>query len=751
MRAWVFPGQGSQHPGMGEGLLDRFPAECATAERIIGVPPAQLCRDVRGEYLGRTRYVQPAVFLVSVLAARAALADGRPPPEVVAGHSLGEYAALHLAGCLDFDSALSLVVRRGRLMESVTGGGMVAVLGLPLSRVTELLAGIPDVDLANHNLPDQFVLAGSAAGIRAVVDAVRRHGTGRCVPLAVSVPAHSRFMAGAAEAFAVALRDVAPAPPSIPVVSNVTGAPHVPGEIPGTLLRHFVEPVRWWDTMCLLARSGVTEPVEVGPGEVLTKMWRRAAGSLPAPAPGGPLARAAPVPPPTPASPPTSATPVAPPVPSPVTPPVPPPPAAPPRSEPAARGPAPGPPPVAPGPASGPPPAAASRPRPAGSSGLRADYGIRYACLAGSSPFGVTSPAFLRRLSGAGLLGFFGAQGLTLPEIRAALAELRDVRRYGVAWPSGGDERALCDLYLAHDVRHVEVAGPLAVVSPQLVRFRHGDGPRQVLVRAPDLATAVRFLRPADPATVRALAAAGHLDGASAGAAAREAVATDVAVERDAHALVPALVALRDREAPGARIGVAGVGTPAAVAAAFALGADFVVTTTVNQCTAEAATSDAAKDLLAALDVTDVREAPDPDLFELGARSPVAHRGTLFAARAEELYRMFLRYDRLADVGPRRLAELERTHFGRPLDEVRADLGVAGRDDRGVLASVCAAYCREATAAALRGTPGQRLNYRVPASTDVGAFNRLVAAEPLADWRARHAELVTERLLSEAN
>lgn len=734
VRAWVFPGQGSQHPGMGEGLLDRFPDECATAERIIGVPPARLCRDAEGEYLGRTRYVQPAVFLVSVLAARAALADGRPPPEVVAGHSLGEYAALHLAGCLDFDSALSLVVRRGRLMESVTGGGMVAVLGLPLSRVTELLAVIPDVDLANHNLPDQFVLAGSTAGVRAVVDAVRRLGTGRCVPLAVSVPAHSRFMAGAAEAFAVALRDVAPGPPSIPVVSNVTASPHVPGEIPGTLLRHFVEPVRWWDTMCLLARSGVTEPVEVGPGEVLTKMWRRAAGSLPPPAPGGPLALAAPVPPPapsTPVTPPAPATPVAPPAP-----------AAPPvagRSVP-----------VALGPAAGPPPAAASRPRPAGSSGLRSDYGIRYACLAGSSPFGVTSPAFLRRLSEAGLLGFFGAQGLAPPEIRAALAELRGVRRYGMAWSSGGDERALCDLYLAHDVRHVEVTGALAVVSPQLVRFRHGDGSRQVLVRAPDLATAVRFLRPADPATVRALTAAGHLDGVSADAAARGPVATDVAVERDAHALVPALVALRDREAPGARIGVAGVGTPAAVAAAFALGADFVVTTTVNQCTAEAATSDAAKDLLAALDVTDVREAPDPDLFELGARSPVAHRGTLFAARAEELYRMFLRYDRLADVGPRRLAELERTHFGRPLDEVRADLGVAGRDDRRALASVCAAYCREATAAALRGTPGQRLNYRVPASTDVGAFNRLVSAEPLAGWRARHAELVTERLFGEA-
>lgn len=675
-RAWLFPGQGSQHPDMGAGLFDRFPALTATAAEIIGVDPRDLCADPRGQYLNQTRYVQPAVFVVSALAARAAREDG-PPPDVVAGHSLGEYAALHAAGCLDFRTALRLVVRRGELMSAVTGGGMVAVLGLPQDRVTALLDQVGDVDLANHNLADQFVLAGSAAGVRAVIDAVRRMGTGRCVPLAVSVPAHSRFMADTADAFAAELRDVRFSEPSVPVLSNVTARPHdLPG-LPGALREHFVRPVRWWDTLCRLARDGVREPAEIGPGDVLTKMWARARPALPV--------RDAPtVPAPT--------------HPAPV-----------------------------PAPATVPAPARSRRP---GSADVRARYDIGHACLAGSLDDGVSSPALLRRLAAAGVLGFYGAAGLEPHEIDAALNDVRDLSRYGMAWPTAADQGAVADRYVRAGVRHVEVTAPHTASARALARYRFGAGHRNLLVRVGDPATAERFLRPAE------------------GTAAP--LATDVAVTGDAPHLVPAVVALRDRLAPAAGVGVAGVGTPAAVAAAFALGADFVLTTSINQCTPEAATSDAAKDLLAALDVTDTRPAPGPDLFELGVRYPVARKGTLYAARAEHLYRLYLRHDSLEDLPPDDRAALEHTHFGTPLDRVWSELAAPARDARHRMALVFAEYCRRSTAAARRGVPGQRWNFRVPTGADMGAFNRHAAGGPLADWRDRHGDVITTELMDGA-
>ncbi|CCH31901.1 ACP S-malonyltransferase [Actinosynnema sp. NPDC047251] len=733
-RAWVFPGQGSQKQGMGADLFDRFPAEVAVADRVIGLPLRELCADVRGEYLDKTRYVQPAVFAVTTLAGRAALAAG-PPPDLAAGHSLGEYAALHLAGCLDFETALRLVVRRGELMGEARGGAMLAVLGLPRARVEAVLAEVEDVDLANDNLPDQVVLAGSRDGVRAVIEAVRRLGAGRCVPLAVSIAAHSRFMADAAARFADVLREVRFAPPAFPVLANVTAEPHHRDTIADLLRRHFTQPVRWWDTQCRLARAGVAEPVEIGPGEVLTKMWRRAAPVLPPP--DSPTVHTPPVPTPLAHIPLAHTPPVPTPTVHPRSSPVP---AQPPEASEFRKSPDPE--------VSGSPdpeviphrPAAAGAP---GSAALRADYGVRHACLAGSLDHGVTSPALVRRLSDAGLLGFHGTRGLAVDAVRRALDELRHVARYGMAWPTGVDEPAIADLYLAHGVRHVEVAGAHAGVSPDLVRFRFADGPRQVLVRVADPATAARFLKPADPAVLRALVAEGRLTARDASAAAGLPVATDIAVERDWPAVLPAVP-----KAGGARVGVAGVGTPSAVAAAFTLGADFVLTTTVNQATPEAATSDAAKDLLAALDVADTRDAPDPDLFELGGRAPVARKGTLYAARAERLYRLYLRHDRIEDVPAADRAELERTHFGRPLDEVWSGLGVRARDDRHRLALVFAAYCREATAAALAGVAGQRLNYRVPSGPDVGAFNGFAAGTPLAHWRARHPDLIAEELMS---
>ncbi|MBB5953779.1 trans-AT polyketide synthase/acyltransferase/oxidoreductase domain-containing protein [Saccharothrix tamanrassetensis] len=738
-RAWLFPGQGSQHPDMGAELFARFPDQVAQADRIIGVPLRDLCRDTAGTYLNQTRYVQPAVFTVSALAARAALESGTP--DVLAGHSLGEYAALHVAGCLDFETALRLVVRRGELMGAATGGGMLAVLGLPLERVEAVLASVDGVDLANHNLPDQVVLAGTTEGVRSVIEAVRAGGTGRCVPLAVSIAAHSRFMATAAAEFAEVLRGVRFAEPRIPVISNVTAQPHDLAGLPELLHRHFTRPVRWWDTLCHLARTGVTEITEIGPGEVLTKMWHRAAPRLPAPEPvpvaARRLASHRDATPPTAthrsatmptathhaATPPTATRPVAT-VPTAtllaatvptatdhaVTPPTAPKQAATPSS--AIRHSPP------PQPATAPPARSGTAPDPGrlGSPAFRAGYGVRLACLAGSLDHGVTSPALLRRLSDAGQLGFHGTRGLGLAEVRAVLADLRGTR-FGMAWI---DDPDIADLYLAHDVRHVEVTDRQA--GPHLLRFRFDRGERQVLLRTDDPNTAAKFLR--------------------------DRVATDIAVEEDS--ALPAIAAIRDALAPGVRIGRAGVGTPEAVAAAFVLGADFVLTTSVNQCTPEAATSDAAKDLLADLDVTDTRPAPDADLFELGGRSRVVRKGSLFAARAEQLYRLYVKHDRLEDLPARTREEVERNHFGRSLEQVWAESASTARDAKHRMALVFAAYCREATAAALNGATPQRLNYRVPSGPDMGAFNRFTAGGALRDWRRRNADVLAEELMGGA-
>ncbi|OLR94815.1 acyltransferase domain-containing protein [Actinokineospora bangkokensis] len=669
-RAWLFPGQGAQQQGMGAHLFARFPDEVALAGEVIGIPLPRLCADVDGTYLTQTRHVQPAVFAVSALAAKAALLD-TGPPDYAAGHSLGEYSALFAAGCLDFEAMLRLVVRRGELMGAATGGGMLAVLGLPLERVEAVLAQVPGVQLANHNLTDQLVLAGPSEALREVVEHVRRGGAGRCVPLAVSVAAHSAFMADAAREFAADLAGVRFAAPRFPVLSNVTARPHALGTLPELLRRHFVEPVRWWDTLCLLARAGVTEPEEIGPGEVLTKMWRRAGDTLPPPDPA-----------------------------------------------PAAR------------PVSG-----------RGSAAVRDAYAVRHACLAGSLDHGVSSPELVRSLGSAGFFGFLGTRGLTEDQVRAALSAVRGAPRCGAAWNPDLDDAVMADLLIDNGVHCAEVRADRCSATPGLLRFRYSGEQRRVLVRVTTPASAQRFLRPPDAGLLRQLVDTGVLSPADA-AAARAPLATEVAVEGEWVSGLPAIAAL----GAGVAVGAAGVGTPRAVDAAFALGADFVLTTSLNQATPEAATSTAAKDLLSLLDVGDTTAAPDPDQFGIGGRAEVARKGTLYAARAERLYRLYLRHGTLADLPAHHRDEVERTHFGRPLAEVCAGLpGPPGEE----LARAFAAYCRDATAAALLGTAGRRMDYRVPAGPDLGAFNGFTRGTALADWRERGAAAVAATLVGD--
>lgn len=296
--AFVFPGQGSQAAGMGADLVRQGDPSARSyfrdADDVLGFPLSRLCFEGTPEELLDTAVTQPAVFVTS-LAFAAALRERGVNPDVVAGHSLGEYTALVWAGVLDWVSALRLVRARGELMAGVnvrTPGGMAAVLGLPSARVAELCARTAresgeTVEVANYNSAQQTVVSGSVPGLAEFTRRVREAGAERVVPLRTGAPFHCSLMADIEDGFGARLDAVDFAEPRVPVISNVTAQYIDSGaQAREFLRRQLVSPVRWQQTVELLAAEEVNALVEVGPGRVLTNLNRVTAPAVPAAAVG---------------------------------------------------------------------------------------------------------------------------------------------------------------------------------------------------------------------------------------------------------------------------------------------------------------------------------------------------------------------------------------------------------------------------------------------------------------------------------
>jgi malonyl CoA-acyl carrier protein transacylase len=271
----IFPGQGSQAPGMGAGLFDRFEDWTAEADAILGYSIRTLCVDDPRNELGLTAFTQPAMFVVNAMMYRARQEGGAAAPAFVAGHSLGEYNALHAAEVFDFGAGLRLVTRRGELMSRVRGGGMVAVIGLEPARI-EAILGRTDagrrLDIANFNSFDQTVIAGPKADLAAVQLEFEQAGARAFVMLNVSAPFHSRYMTETQAEFEAFLRGFTFSPPVVPVVANVTARPHEPLAIHQTLGRQISSSVRWLDSVRYLLGQPEPQFEEIGPGRVLTKL-----------------------------------------------------------------------------------------------------------------------------------------------------------------------------------------------------------------------------------------------------------------------------------------------------------------------------------------------------------------------------------------------------------------------------------------------------------------------------------------------
>lgn len=430
-----------------------------------------------------------------------------------------------------------------------------------------------------------------------------------------------------------------------------------------------------------------------------------------------------------------------------------------------------------------------------GAASFREAHGLRYAYIAGAMAGGIASVELVAAMARAGAIGFFGAGGLPIEAVGDAV---RRVQTELPGQPAGFNllhnpnepavEEATVDLYLAHDVRTISASAFMGL-TPAVVRFRlhgiHEAGgrvvtPNRVLAKVSRPEVAEPFLRPAPAALLTELVRSGALTERQAQLAATVPVAEDITPEADSgghtdrrplSVLVPLFRRMRDRiarecgygigDGPGLpRIGAAGgLGDPWAVAGALALGADYVLTGSINQATVEAGTSDAVKEMLTAAGYADVTMGPAPDMFEIGAQVQVLSRGSMYAQRAARLYEIYKTYPAMEYIPAEARERIEKAIFQRPLDDVWAEteaywkqrdpreLEKANRDSRHKMALCFRWYLGWTSRWARMGAAARKRDYQVWCGPAMGLFNDWVRGTWLEPLPARRVDTLMTALL----
>jgi len=427
-----------------------------------------------------------------------------------------------------------------------------------------------------------------------------------------------------------------------------------------------------------------------------------------------------------------------------------------------------------------------------GCSAFRSRHRLTHAYLAGSMYKGIASKELVVRMGKGGLLGFLGTGGLKLDRIEADLLyiqrQLRDEGVYGLnllASPMQPElEEATVDLYLRLKVPRIEAAAFTQITSA-LVHYRarglteNRDGtihiPNRVLAKVSRPEVAEHFLSPPPDTLLRRLVESGKINNLEAELARRLPMADELCVEADSaghtdrgvlHTLLPVMLLLRDKVVRGRDYPIAvyvgaagGIGTPEAIAAAFILGADFVLTGSINQCTVEAGTSETVKDLLQDANVQDMDIVPAGDMFELGAKVQVFKKGLLFPARAKKLYDLYRQFDSLEQIDATTRTQLETRYFKKSFAEILAEtkayylrvmpqaIARAERDPKQKMALVFRWYFIHTSRLALRGNPEDKVDYQIHCGPAMGAFNQWVKGTDLENWRSRHVDEIARRLM----
>lgn len=430
-----------------------------------------------------------------------------------------------------------------------------------------------------------------------------------------------------------------------------------------------------------------------------------------------------------------------------------------------------------------------------GSSDFQRIFGTRFAYYAGAMYKGIASKDLVIALGRSGFMGFLGTGGMREQEIADGLDAMSQTlgpdQAFGAnllhSFGHPEIEDRMIDMYVAKGVRTIEASAFMGLTEP-LVRYRlqglkrAADGSvrtnHRIIAKLsrPEVATA--FLSPAPERLVGALLSRGAITDDLAALATEVPMADAICVESDSgghtdmgssFSQFPSIDALRDRLSREFRyksrplLGMAGgIGTPQAIAAAYMMGADFVGTGSVNQCTVEAGTSDAVKDMLQGIDIQDTDYAPSGDMFEIGARVQVLKKGTFFPARANKLYEIYQNHSAIEELAPSLRKQLEEKILKRSIDDIWVEttdfysknapdaLARAEKSAKAKMGLIFRWYFVQTTRLALAGDESRRADFQVHCGPALGAFNQIVKGTDLETWRDRNVDKVASFLMSGA-
>lgn len=418
---------------------------------------------------------------------------------------------------------------------------------------------------------------------------------------------------------------------------------------------------------------------------------------------------------------------------------------------------------------------------------FKKEFNLRYAYAAGGMYMGISSKELVVKMARAGMLSFFGSGGLKLESIEDAILYLKNElgagEPYGINFLSNHIEAPFMELLLKHEVNTIEAASFIKITAP-LVKYRlkglepGADGTviarNRIIAKISRPEVAERFLSPAPGEIVTQLLQENQITKLQAELSAKIPMADHLCVESDsgghtdqgvAYTLMPAMLALRNKMAGIYRysrrisIGAAGgIGTPEAAAAAFILGADFILTGSINQCTVESGASQSVKEMLQRINVQDTDYAPAGDMFETGSKVQVLKKGVFFPARANKLYSLYRLLHSIEELDVETRAQIEERYFKKSFEDVYQDVRQfhppaeiirADRDPKHKMALLFRWYFGHSTRLALMGNRSQRVDYQVQCGPALGAFNQWVKGTTLEDWKNRHVDHIAIKIMEE--